>query len=115
LLRRQPLPGLQRKHWGPARAVRRGFDVSITLDLPDALVEQIAERVAVLLAERAEPKAEPWLTVEQAAAHLGISTSQLYTLASRRRRNGVPLTKEGARSYFRASELDRWRESGGGR
>lgn len=90
-------------------------NLSLILDLPAELVERIAQRAAAIIAERAEPRAEPWLTVEQAAAHLGISTSQLYTLASRRRRNGLPLTKEGARSYFRASELDRWRESGGGR
>jgi excisionase family DNA binding protein len=90
-------------------------NLSLTLALPAELVERIAQRAAAIVAERAEPKAEPWLTVEQAAAHLGISTSQLYTLASRRRCNGLPLTKEGSRSYFRASELDRWRESGGGR
>ncbi len=92
-----------------------GVALALAFDVPGEVVEQIAQRAAAIAAESAEPKAEPWLTVEQAAAHLGISTSQLYTLASQRRRNGLPLTKEGSRSYFKASELDRWRTSGSGR
>jgi predicted DNA-binding transcriptional regulator AlpA len=82
---------------------------TLAFELPDELVEQIAQRAAELIAERQPTTAEPWLNVEQAAAHLAISTSQLYTLTSQRHRNGLPVTKEGSRSYFRASELDRWR------
>jgi predicted DNA-binding transcriptional regulator AlpA len=83
-------------------------------ELLPAVVEQIAQRAATILAERDAPTAEPWLNAEQAAAHLAISTSQLYSLCSQRHRNGLPVTKEGARSYFRASELDAWRANGGG-
>lgn len=83
----------------------------LTVELPAELVEQIAQRAAELVAE--QPHApERWLTVEQAAAHLAISTSQLYSLCSARRVNGFPVRKEGSRSYFKASELDRWRERG---
>jgi excisionase family DNA binding protein len=85
--------------------------VSVTIDLPDALVEKIAQRAAAILADSVPAIAEPWLTVDQAAAHLGISTSQLYTLASQRHRNHLPVTKEGSRSYFKASQLDAWRAS----
>jgi excisionase family DNA binding protein len=81
----------------------------LTVDLPPELLEQVAHRAAELLAERNGNGSEPWLNVEQAAEHLNISTSTLYTLCSQRHRNGIPLTKEGSRSYFKASELDRWR------
>jgi predicted DNA-binding transcriptional regulator AlpA len=79
------------------------------IELPEVVLDDIAKRVAARLAECSEPKAEPWLTVEQASAHLGISTSQIYSLCSARRVNGFPVVKEGARSYFKASELDAWR------
>lgn len=81
----------------------------LTIELDDEQLAVLAERVADLLAERQTAESEPWLTVEQAAAHLALSTSQLYTLTSQRARNGIPVTKEGSRSYFRASELDDWR------
>ncbi len=78
----------------------------------DELVEQIAQRAAEIVDERpAAP--EPWLTVEQAAEHLAISASHLYELCSQRHRNGLPVVKEGSRSYFKASELDAWREARG--
>jgi hypothetical protein len=83
---------------------------TLAIALPDELIERIAERAAELIAERpAAP--EPWLDVQGAARHLAISTSQLYTLCAQRHRNGLPCMKEGARSYFRASELDAWRQS----
>lgn len=79
-----------------------------TIELPDPLLDEIARRAADLI-DQTPVTAEPWLNVEQAAEHLAISASQLYTLTSQRRRNGLPVTKEGSRSYFKASELDRWR------
>jgi hypothetical protein len=85
--------------------------MSLAFELPAELVEQVAERAAQLLAERQERAAEPWLNVEQAAAHLAISASQLYSLTSQRHRNGLPCTKEGSRNYYRASELDAWRRA----
>lgn len=93
--------------------------MSLHIELPPELIEQVAERAAELLAERngAAPKAERWLTHEEASRHLNISSSQLYSLASQRHRNGLPLVKEGSRSYYRASDLDRWRvdQNGGSR
>lgn len=92
--------------------MRAGGRVSIALELPETVVEEIARRAAQLVAEKPAAAPEPWLTVEAAAAHLGLSTSQVYSLCSARRVNGFPVTKEGSRSYFRASELDAWRERG---
>jgi len=86
--------------------------VNVVLPVPDEIVEEVARRAAAILAEK-PAAAEPWLNVEQAAAHMGISASQLYSLCSARRTNGLPVTKEGSRNYFKASELDRWRERRG--
>jgi excisionase family DNA binding protein len=86
-----------------------GMSPSFEIALPPELLEQVAQRAAEIIAEKSGAGPEPWLSVEQAAEHLAVSVSQLYTLCSQRTRNGIPLTKEGSRSYFRASELDAWR------
>ncbi|HEY4429233.1 MAG TPA: helix-turn-helix domain-containing protein [Solirubrobacteraceae bacterium] len=83
--------------------------MTVALELPDAVLDDIARRAAALIDTPAA--AEPWLTVEQAAAHLGLSKSQMYTLSAQHKRNGLPRIKEGSRSYFKASELDSWRAS----
>jgi hypothetical protein len=87
--------------------------VSLHLELPDAFVEQIAARVAELLAERQEGADDGWLDVPEAAAYLSVSRSELYSKCSRRD-PAFPVHKEGARSYFRKRELDRYREQNGG-
>ena len=46
--------------------------------------------------------------MEQAAEHLAISASQIYSLCAQRL-SGFPFHKEGSRSFFLASDLDRWR------
>jgi predicted DNA-binding transcriptional regulator AlpA len=89
---------------------------AVTFDLPDEVIEEIARRAAAIAASSAQPVAEPWLNIKQAAAHLAISTSQLYTYCAQRDReglpgHGLPVKKEGSRSYFKASELDKWRTS----
>ena len=78
--------------------------------LSDELLDEIARRAAALVA-RADAQTEPWLNHQQAAAHLAVSASQLYTLVSQRHANELPVHKEGNRSYFRASELDTWRQN----
>jgi predicted DNA-binding transcriptional regulator AlpA len=87
------------------------MSATLNLSLPDELLDEIARRAAQLAAEQIATPATPerWLTADAAAEHLGISKSQLYTLTSQRQRNGLPVTKEGSRSYYRASELDAWR------
>jgi excisionase family DNA binding protein len=81
----------------------------LTIELPAELIERIAARAAELLAEReAEDR---WLTVEQAAQHLGVSASHVYELCARRRTNGFPAVKEGSRTYLKLSQLDAWRQN----
>lgn len=86
-------------------------------DALDALAARIAPR---LPAQTASP--EPWLNVDQAAAHLAVPRSRIYDLSSRSRyphdAEDFPVHKDPSRratdtdrrpSYFKASELDQWR------
>ncbi|HUA10512.1 MAG TPA: helix-turn-helix domain-containing protein [Solirubrobacteraceae bacterium] len=84
--------------------------MKLTVTLADEQLDELRRDIAAEVLASLDTTTEPWLTVEQAAAHLALSTSQIYTLCSRRS-SGFPVTKEGQRSFFRASELDRWRET----
>jgi hypothetical protein len=83
--------------------------MTLHLPVPDELIEQVAERAAELVAARSQPEAERWMTHAEAARHLGISASQLYSLAAQRHRNHLPVLKEGQRSFYLPSALTRWR------
>jgi len=83
---------------------------ALSLAVPEALVEAVAQRVADLLAERSAPEPEPWIGVEQAAEHLACPRSRVYALSSAGR---IPHRKDGSRLLFRRSELDDWLEQGG--
>jgi excisionase family DNA binding protein len=83
----------------------------LTLTLPEALVEQIAQRVAHLLRESHDPvEASPWLTFEQACAYLGFTKDRLYKLTAAR---AIPVRKKqnGQGLIFHRDELDRWAEA----
>ena len=79
----------------------------LTLELPDGLIDQVAELVAARLAETRE---EPWINVAEAALHLGCSESRVYALKSAAmnpdRVNPIPFAKDGSRPVFKRSELD---------
>lgn len=92
----------------PPSDTRQG---ALTLALPDELIERIARRAAEIIVEQPTATPEPWLDVAAAARHLKISVSQVYSLCSTR--CDFPRTKEGSRTYFRASQLDSWRENRG--
>jgi excisionase family DNA binding protein len=55
-------------------------------------------------------KAEPWIGVRDAAAHLACPRSRIYALVSAGR---IPHRKDGSRLLFRRSELDSWLTQGG--
>jgi hypothetical protein len=84
----------------------------LALMLPAALLEVIrrAGRRAPGKDERCIT--EPWIGVEDAAAHLGCKPQRIYDLVCRRATSGIPHRKEGSRLLFRRSELDRWIDSG---
>lgn len=89
---------------------------ALTMDLSEALVEQIAQRAAEIVATRtigADDDADDgWLTVADCAEYLRCSESRLYGLVSARR---IPYSKDGSRVLFRRSAIDRWVEQGGAR
>jgi hypothetical protein len=90
---------------------RQGETVRVVLELPSGFIAELAEQVAAKVNGGASaPGPEQWLDVEGAAAHMGVPKSRVYDLCHRRESTCFPVRKDGARSYFRASELDAWRE-----
>ena len=86
--------------------------LAITIAVPRALVEAIAERVARLLAEQQPGTAQassPWLDFEAACVYLGFSRDQLYKLTAAR---AIPVRKKagGQGLLFNRHELDQWLE-----
>jgi excisionase family DNA binding protein len=86
---------------------------ALSVNVANELVEQIAQRAAELLAERAEkPIADGWLRgAEKIAAYIDCPRSRVYALASARR---IPVHRDGSALIARRSELDRWLLQGGG-
>ena len=77
----------------------------LVIAVPDALVDELVERVGERLAR---PAAEPWVGVEAVAAHLGCRRQRIYDLVSRRGHGAIPFRKDGSRLLFRLSEIDAW-------
>ena len=78
------------------------------------LAEPIARRVVELLTQReSDGSAHRWLDTAAAAEYLGINRDTLRKLAAART---VPSEQEapGCKRYFRRSDLDYWRQNGGG-
>ncbi len=78
---------------------------TLELQVPDAFVQAIAERVAELLTDSLAGGGapEPWIGVEQAAEHLACPTSRIYDLVSQRR---LTPRRDGRRLLFKRSHLD---------
>jgi excisionase family DNA binding protein len=78
---------------------------ALELQVPDAFVQAIAERVAELLTDSLAGGStpEPWIGVEQAAEHLACPLSRIYDLVSQRR---LTPRRDGRRLLFKRSHLD---------
>ena len=83
----------------------------LTLELPEALLDAAAERMAELVSERMAALADdsPWLDFDGAMAYLGFSRDRLYKLTAAR---AIPFRKkrDGQGLLFHRGELDRWLE-----
>ena len=87
----------------------------LTLAIPPALIDAIAERLLEALRHErslqteAQPRS-PWLTVDQASAYTGLSKDAVYKLTSV---GGIPTHKKqgGQGLRFRRDELDAWMET----
>jgi excisionase family DNA binding protein len=79
----------------------------IEISLPPEVVEQIAQRVAEILEERrsgeAAAPAQRWLTIDQAAAHIGAKPQRIYDLRSSGR---LSRHADGRRALIDRVELD---------
>lgn len=80
----------------------------VRLDLPDEVVEQLALRVAAILADQ-RPEPDPLLTVEEAADYIRALPQRVYDLKSQGR---IPALKDGSRVLFRRSALDAYLQGG---
>jgi hypothetical protein len=85
----------------------------LRLEIDEELIEQIAERVALLIDERPERASEDgWLRgADRIAAYIDAPRSRVYALASAGR---IPVHHDGSALIARRSELDRWIAHGGG-
>ena len=86
---------------------------SVSVDVGDDLVEQIARRAAELIVERqADHAGDSWLRgADRIAAYIDAPRSRVYALVSARR---IPVHHDGSALIARRSELDRWLVQGGG-
>ena len=84
---------------------------ALSLEVPPALVDEIVQRVADLIEQREGSVPEPWVTVQDAAAHLACKPQRVYDLCSRRDESRLPHRKDGSRLLFRLSELDAYLEN----
>lgn len=86
-------------------------ELRLLVELPQPLLDALAERLAVLVVERIErPGLSPWMDVSAAAAYLGFSRDRLYKLTAAA---AIPCRRQpgGQRLLFHRDELDRWLES----
>ena len=83
------------------------------MTLADAELDEIAERVADLLADRTPPRLEqqlsPYMTIPEAAEFLRCSRQRVDDLLSQRR---LARVKEGARTLIRRDELAAYLDRG---
>jgi excisionase family DNA binding protein len=89
-----------------------------TGSLLDALIDEIAVRVVERLSGETTPllageaTGDDWLDSRHAAEYLGVHRDTLRKLAAER---AIPSEQDGpgCKLYFRRSDLDAWRQSGG--
>jgi excisionase family DNA binding protein len=75
------------------------------LDLPEELVDLIAERAAALVAEQRERPTppSPWMTVDEAAEHLRCSRQRVFDLRSA---GVLTAHREGSRALLSRAEVE---------
>ena len=84
----------------------------VSLGVGDELLDQLAERVAALLAEKHARDVSGFVDVDGAAAFLACPKSRIYALVSARR---IPHHRDGSRLLFDRAELHAYVRNGGAR
>jgi hypothetical protein len=86
----------------------------VRVEIPDELIEQVAERAAELVGERTNGDDEGWLRGADAIAeYVGAKRSRIYALATTTPPR-IPVERDGSSLVAKRSELDRWIRDGGG-
>ena len=92
-----------------------GAGQRLALELPDELLDTLAERVADLLEQRGHgaPTPDGWLRGAEAIAdYIGAPASRVYGLSSAGR---IPVEHDGSALIAQRSQLDTWLRDGGGK
>lgn len=85
---------------------------SITLPVPEELVEALARRVAALITSARDEAGSPWLTVDEAADYIRVTPHALRKLIQRDLIPSFQPNGSGTRHYFQRDELDEWIRAG---
>jgi len=82
---------------------------TLAVELPDELVEQIAQRAAAILAERQPTTASPWLNVVEAADRLRCGKDRIYDLIALGK---LTPRRDGRRVLLHRDDIDDYLENG---
>jgi excisionase family DNA binding protein len=82
----------------------------VRIELPDSLLERLAELIAARVNTRTADTASPWLTAAQAADYLGCSLSRIRALTLT---GELPHHRDGRRPLYHRDELDEFIRAGG--
>lgn len=94
------------RNTSPPAEVRAPEHSKIALDVPDALVEAIAQRAAQIVLD-AQPE-QRWASADEAAERLRCPRSRIYELKSR---GDLAAYKDGDRLLFAVADLDAYIEA----
>ena len=95
--------------------VSSSLATALLAEMDDQALEQLADKLAPLLAERLSPGAtdDGWLRgADRIAKYVGAPRSRIYALSSAGR---LPVIRDGSALLARKSELDAWLRAGGAR
>lgn len=84
--------------------------MTIALEVPDHVLDAIADRVLERLADQATAEPTGFLDVPAAAAFLSCPVSRVYALVSAQR---IPHERDGSRLLFDPAELRQYVQNGG--
>jgi len=82
---------------------------TITLELSDEVIEQIAQRAAAIVAGSATQSLSPWLDTKSAAQHLCCGSDRIHDLVQLGK---LTPRRDGRRLLFRVTDLDDYLEDG---
>lgn len=94
---------------GPPAFTHEKQTIGVALDVPDELIDAIAERAAaIVLAAQNTPAAPRWLDTKSAADHLSCPPSRIHDLVALQK---LTPRRDGRRLLFDRADLDAYVES----